>query len=78
MSDSVLHPATDINEWRESDEYHNSFLLRKDVVLDKAVKNSRAKGLRDVAVSAAQGKFLHLLAQSIQAKRIIELGTLGG
>ncbi|PPQ99298.1 hypothetical protein CVT24_009166 [Panaeolus cyanescens] len=78
MDDSVLHPPTDINEWRESDDYHNAFLLRRDPVLEKAVRNSRAKGLRDVAVSAAQGKFLHLLAQSIQAKRIIELGTLGG
>ena len=35
-------------------------------------------GLPKIDVSAAQGKFLHLLALSIGARRILEIGTLGG
>jgi len=64
--------------WTKSDVYHNSFLIPEDEALDKIVANSKANGLRDMAVSPAQGKFLNLLARSIGAKRILEVGTLGG
>jgi len=64
--------------WSKSDVYHNSFLIPKDEVLDKIVENNKANGLRDIAITPAQGKFLHLLARSIGAKRILEVGTLGG
>ncbi|KAJ6471118.1 O-methyltransferase-domain-containing protein [Mycena vitilis] len=65
-------------DWTRSDEYHNSFLLSDDAILDAVLKKSTAKGLPEIAVSAAQGKFLNLLATSIGAKRILEVGTLGG
>jgi predicted O-methyltransferase YrrM len=65
-------------DWARSDKYHNSFLIPKDDVLDAAVKNSAEKGLPEIAVSTAQGKFLHLVAKSIGAKKILEVGTLGG
>jgi len=65
-------------DWARSDTYHNSFLLEKDATLDSVLRNSAANGLPDIAVSAAQGKFLMLLASSIGAKRILEVGTLGG
>ena len=64
--------------WTRSDVYHNSFLIPKDEVLDKVVENSKTNGLRDIAITAAQGKFLYLLALSIGAKKILEVGTLGG
>lgn len=64
--------------WTRSDVYHNSFLIPKDEILDKAVENSKANGLEDIAITAAQGKFLHLLALSVDAKKILEVGTLGG
>jgi predicted O-methyltransferase YrrM len=64
--------------WTKSDVYHNSFLIPKDEVFDKIVENNKASGLRDIAVTAAQGKFLHLIALSIGAKKILEVGTLGG
>lgn len=64
--------------WTRTDAYHESFLLPKDEVLEKIKENSKANGLRDIAVSPAQGKFLYLLARSIDAKRILEVGTLGG
>ncbi|KAJ4490300.1 O-methyltransferase family 3 protein [Lentinula aciculospora] len=70
--------ATNVEDWARSDIYHNSFLIPEDPVLDSALKNSAANGLPEIAVSATQGKFLHLQARSIQAKRIVEVGTLGG
>lgn len=71
-------PTTTPEDWAKSDKYHNSFLLQPDPVLEHAIENSQANGLPDIAVSAAQGKFLNLLARSIDAKRILEVGTLGG
>ncbi|KAH7911889.1 O-methyltransferase [Hygrophoropsis aurantiaca] len=65
-------------DWIRSDEYHNSFLIRTDEGLAHARQHSTKQGLPDIAVSAAQGKLLKLLAQSISAKSILEVGTLGG
>jgi len=45
-------------------------------VLGAAVKASA--DLPNIAVSPAQGQFLHLLARAIHARRILEIGTLGG
>ena len=64
--------------WAESDRYQNSFLLRPDEALDHALKASEENGLPAISVSAAQGKFLHLVAKSVNAKKILEVGTLGG
>ncbi|EKM60510.1 uncharacterized protein PHACADRAFT_246508 [Phanerochaete carnosa HHB-10118-sp] len=64
--------------WVRSDRYHNSFLIRPDVALEHALKNSDEKGLPQISVSAAQGKLLQLISQTINAKRILEVGTLGG
>ncbi|RDX56860.1 O-methyltransferase family 3 protein [Lentinus brumalis] len=65
-------------EWIRSDLYHNSFLIARDDALEHARKNSDSQGLPEIAVSAAQGKLLNLNARSIGAKRILEVGTLGG
>jgi len=64
--------------WERSDEYHNSFLIKQDDSLDAVIRNSDDQGLPDIAVSAAQGKFLNLLAKSLGTKRVLEVGTLGG
>ena len=74
---SCLKP-TFAQDWESSDKYHNSFLIPKDDVLDAAVRNCTEQGLPNIAVSKAQGKFLHLLAKSIGAKKILEVGALGG
>ncbi|KAK0493039.1 O-methyltransferase-domain-containing protein [Armillaria luteobubalina] len=71
-------PPTTIADWERSDNYHNSHLLQKDQTLDFTLQNSDANGLPAIAVSPAQGKLLNLLAKSIGAKRILEVGTLGG
>ena len=66
------------DDWVRSDEYHNSFLIPYDEALAYARKNSDDNGLPEIAVSTAQGKLLNLYARSISAKRILEIGTLGG
>lgn len=64
--------------WADVDTYLEDALLGDDPVLDATRKASRAAGLPDIAVSPTQGKFLHLMARMIGAKRILEIGTLGG
>ncbi|KII91669.1 hypothetical protein PLICRDRAFT_51805 [Plicaturopsis crispa FD-325 SS-3] len=75
---SVGFMPSKLEDWARSDHYHNSFLIPKDDALDAALRNSDAHGLPVMAVSAAQGKLLNLLARSIGAKRVLEVGTLGG
>jgi len=64
--------------WTEVDRYIAEHFIPKDTTLDDALKASDAAGLPSIAVSAAQGKWLHLLARAIGATRILEIGTLGG
>ena len=64
--------------WHEVDSYIEDRLVAEDEALSTAVRASAAAGLAPIAVSAAQGKMLHLMALSIGARRILEVGTLGG
>jgi len=64
--------------WTRSDEYHSKLLVKKDAALDAAIKSQNDNGLPDIAVTESQGKFLQLLARSISARNILEVGTLGG
>ena len=60
------------------DDFLNNTVVGDDPALSAAVQASDAAGLPQIAVSAQQGKFLSLLAGAIQARRILEIGTLGG
>lgn len=60
------------------DAFLDSTLIGDDPVLTAAVAASDVAGLPHIAVSAQQGKFLSLLAAAMQARRILEIGTLGG
>jgi predicted O-methyltransferase YrrM len=64
--------------WNDVDAYIEDRLVGEDEALSATIRESAAAGLPAIAVSAAQGKLLHLLAMSISAKRILEIGTLGG
>jgi hypothetical protein len=46
--------------------------------LDHASELSVSEGLPDMAVSPLQGRFLKLQCMAINAKNVLELGTLGG
>ncbi|BDT90490.1 O-methyltransferase [Nocardia sputorum] len=45
---------------------------------DAALDANKAAGLPPIDVSPPQGKFLHLLARTVAARRVLEIGTLGG
>lgn len=63
--------------WGRVDDYIADRLVDEDAALADALKANAANGLRPIDVSAAQGKFLHLLVRMSRAKRILEVGTLG-
>jgi predicted O-methyltransferase YrrM len=64
--------------WTEVDEYFVQQLAPPDDVLREALAASAAAGLRPISVTPPQGKLLHLIARMIGARRILEIGTLGG
>lgn len=64
--------------WGQVDRYVHDRLIGDDPALAHALSNSEKAGLPSIAVSAAQGKFLSLLARAVKAQRILEIGTLGG
>lgn len=49
-----------------------------DPVLDAAQRRADEAALPTIAVSATQGRFLHVLALAVGARSILEIGTLGG
>jgi predicted O-methyltransferase YrrM len=63
---------------QDVDAFLDSTLVGDDPALSAALRDSHAAGLPHIAVSFQQGKFLSLLAGAIQARRILEIGTLGG
>jgi len=64
--------------WTDNDLYLNEHLVEEDKALKNALAVSRENNLPGWEVSATQGKFLYLLAKIRNAKRILEIGTLGG
>lgn len=67
-----------MQRWTVVDDYIADLFGLGDDALDEGLRASAAGGLPSIQVSAAQGKLLHLLARAIGAKRILEIGTLGG
>jgi predicted O-methyltransferase YrrM len=71
--------ANETNElWTSVDRYVNETVARNDEVLEAAVKANAAAGLPSIDVTPSQGKLLHVLALATGAKRVLEIGTLGG
>ena len=64
--------------WSAVDRFVVDTLSDSDPVLDAAQRAADTAGLPAISVSAAQGKFLHLLARICGARRILEIGTLAG
>ena len=63
---------------QDVDAFLDSTLVGEDPALSAALQASDAAGLPQIAVSFQQGKFLSLLAGAMQARNILEIGTLGG
>ena len=70
--------ANDEELWAAVDEYLAERLIPADAALTAAREANAEAKLPAIDVSATQGRFLYLLAKIQGARRILEVGTLGG
>jgi predicted O-methyltransferase YrrM len=64
--------------WAAVDRYFSEKLSLSDPALDAATAANKVAELPAIDVTPNQGKLLQLLAHMIGARRILEIGTLGG
>ncbi len=64
--------------WQDVERYIDESLVRQDDALQAALEASDAVGLPQISVPATHGKLLWMLARLVHARRILEVGTLGG
>ena len=64
--------------WTEVDHYLDEVVVGSDPALAAALDDVVRAGLPAISVSPTQGKLLHILARMVGARRILEVGTLGG
>src|SRR3954464_7558787 len=64
--------------WTRVDQYLAGQLLQPDDALEAALRSSDAAGLPSINVSPTQGALLQMFARLCGARRILEIGTLGG
>jgi predicted O-methyltransferase YrrM len=70
--------TTGQDRWTEVDRYIAEKLVPRERDLETALEANATAGLPSIDVAPNQGKLLHLLALSMGARRILEIGTLGG
>ncbi|MGD0938949.1 MAG: O-methyltransferase [Terracidiphilus sp.] len=64
--------------WTQVDDYYGDLLAPADEQLEAALQASDQAGLPSISVSRLQGKFLEVLVRISGARRVLEIGTLGG
>jgi predicted O-methyltransferase YrrM len=64
--------------WTDVDGYITDLIVRPDGALTAALETSEREGLPSINIAPNQGKFLQLLVQLRGARRVLEIGTLGG
>ncbi len=64
--------------WSAVDNYLEEALIPNDSLLNRVLANNKRAGLPAIDVAATQGQFLALLVRMTRAKRVLEIGTLGG
>ncbi|CAI8848631.1 O-methyltransferase [Kosakonia quasisacchari] len=65
-------------KWSAVDEYLEKQLIPEDEILTQVLANNQRAGLPAIDVSPTQGQLLALFVRMTRAKRILEIGTLGG
>ncbi len=60
------------------DDYIEALFVQGDAALEQNLKDTEAAGLPAIAIAPAQGRFMYLLAKISGARRVLEIGTLGG
>lgn len=61
-----------------TDQYIGGLLAPEDEVLQHVLRQLEAHGIDNASISPNQGKLLQVFARMCNARRILELGTLGG
>ena len=64
--------------WEAVDSYLVDTFVPRDEALAAAIAASEAAGLPEIQVTPTQGRLLEMLARALGARRILEIGTLGG
>ena len=64
--------------WRAADDYLAETLVGHDPALEAALGAQRAAGMPEIEVAPVSGKLLNLLVRISGARRVLEIGTLGG
>lgn len=64
--------------FKQVDDYISGLLATEDEVLKDTIALMCKEGLPQHSISASQGKFLQVLMTACNARRVLELGTLGG
>ncbi len=67
-----------LEHWTAVDRYITDLLVAPDATLEAALQASAAAGLPAINVAPNQGKLLQLLARMQNARKILEIGKLGG
>ncbi|VTM14214.1 Putative O-methyltransferase MSMEG_5073 [Raoultella terrigena] len=65
-------------QWSAVDSYLVESLIPSDPLLQQVLENNQRAGLPPYDVTANQGQFLALLVRITRARRVLEIGTLGG
>lgn len=66
------------DDWQPVDALLDRALLGEDPALAAAIGDSTAAGLPQIEVSPQSGQLLYLLTRISRARRVLEIGTLGG
>ena len=67
-----------LHQAKKIDNHAEDNLLKPNAKLDHAISNSAAKGIPPISVTPLGGQYLAILCQLINAKTVLEIGTLGG
>jgi predicted O-methyltransferase YrrM len=68
----------EVKNWHSVDDYIGAALISKEEAQEETLAANARAGLPEIDVSPPQGKLLYLLACAIGARRVLEIGTLGG
>src|SRR5262245_24307186 len=66
------------DQWTAVDDYITDLFVSHDPALDAALQATADAGMPPINVAPNQGQLLHILALSIGARSILEIGTLAG
>lgn len=64
--------------WTSVDRYLEAQFLERDPVLDAVIREQQEAGLPPIQISPLEGRLLYIVARAMNAKRVLEIGTLGG